>query len=113
MSNLPPSWPVWLDRGDERGSKLFFNGLLENFDSKHGLGLHFLELGIFLLQGLQPLGIGFTHEAVFFAPPMESCYGYLLLPTERLLVQIATIGLPQQADDFFWFVSFLLHCELF
>jgi hypothetical protein len=44
---------------------------------------------------------------------MESCYGYLLLPTERLLVQIATIGLSQQADNFFWFVSFLLHCELF
>jgi hypothetical protein len=22
-------------------------------------------------------GIGFTHEAVFFSPPEESCYGYL------------------------------------
>ena len=36
VSNLYPSWPVWQDRGDERGSKLFFNGLLENFYSKHG-----------------------------------------------------------------------------
>ena len=65
MSKLPPSWPVWQDHGDERGSKLFFNGLLEYFDSKHGLGIHFLELGIFLFQGLQPFGIGFIHEAVF------------------------------------------------
>jgi hypothetical protein len=44
---------------------------------------------------------------------MKGCYGNLLLSTECFLVQIATIGFPQQADDFFWFVSFLLHCELF
>ena len=55
MSNLPPSWPVWQDRGDERGSKLFFNGLLENFDSKHGLGIHFHELGIFLSRAFNCL----------------------------------------------------------
>ena len=35
---------------------------------------------------------------------MDSCYGYLLLPTKRLLVMIVTVGLPQQADDFFCFV---------
>ena len=58
-------------------------------------------------------GISFTHETVFFAPPMEGCYGYLLLSTERLLIRVATVGLPQQADDFFWFMSLLLHSELF
>ncbi len=52
VSNLLPSWLVWQDRGDVRGSKLFFNGLLENFDSKHGFGIHFLELRIFLFQSL-------------------------------------------------------------
>ena len=36
-----------------------------------------------------------------------------VLPAERLLVQIATIGLPQQTDNFFWFLYFLLHCESF
>ena len=53
VSNLPPALLVWQDFGDERGSELFFNGLLENFDSKHSLGIHFLELRIFFLQSLQ------------------------------------------------------------
>jgi len=113
VNTLPSSWFVWQGLGDERGLELFFNGLLENFDSKHRLGIHFLELCIFLLQGLQTFGISFTHETVFFAPPMEGCYGYLLLSTERFLIQVATVGLPQQADDFFWFMSLLLHSESF
>ena len=44
---------------------------------------------------------------------MQGCYGYLLLPAERFLTQVATIGLPQQADDFFWLMSFLLPSESF
>ena len=52
VSNLLPSWLVWQDRGDERGLNLFFNGLLENFYPKHGLGIHFLEFRIFIFQSL-------------------------------------------------------------
>ena len=52
VRKLYPSWLVRQDRGDERGSTLFFKGLLENFDSKHGLGIHFLELRIFPFQSL-------------------------------------------------------------
>ena len=77
------------------------------------LGIHFLELCISLLRGLQSFGISFTHEAVFFEPPMEGCYRYLLLPTEFFLVQIPTVGRSQQADDFFWLIPFLLHSESF
>jgi len=49
VSNFAPSLPVWLSLGDERGSELFFNGLLEDLYTKHSLGIHFFELRIFFL----------------------------------------------------------------
>ena len=38
VRNLPPFWPIWQDRGDERGSMLFCTALLELLNFKHGLG---------------------------------------------------------------------------
>lgn len=44
---------------------------------------------------------------------MKGWYGDLLLATEHLFVQIPAISLSQQVENFFWFMSFLLHDESF
>ena len=37
--------------------QLFFDGLLQDFYPEHGIGIHLLELGVFLLKGFEPFGI--------------------------------------------------------
>jgi len=42
---------------------------------EHRFGQHLLQLRIFLLQLLEPFGIGQIHLAVFLAPAMERGFG--------------------------------------
>ena len=37
--------------------QLFFDGLLQDFHPKHGIGIHLFELAVFLLKGFEPYGI--------------------------------------------------------
>jgi len=90
------------------------------------LTIYYYEIGLYLVPPLAQVGgilveykpkawwtrLGFWTwylSALTFCATDEE----LVLSTECLLGQITTTGFPQQADDFFWFVSFLLHCELF
>ena len=88
--------------------QLFFECLLQDLHSKHGIGIHLLELGVLFFKSLEALGISDLHHSVFLAPTMESCHRNLLLLTEVFLAQVSAVAFTQQQDDFFRLVSLLL-----
>jgi len=99
------------DLFDAPRSQLFFDRLLQDLDAQHRIGIHLLELRVFLLQRFQALGIRLIHLPIFLPPAMEGGDRDLLLTAERFLVQIAAIAFAEQPDYLFWLVSLLLHFE--
>ena len=66
------------------------------------------QLRILFLQRFESFGTGHIHIAILSAPTMEARFGDVVLAANRI-EGVVTIGLAQDADNFFSNMSLLLH----
>lgn len=93
--HLPHFWPGWLDRGDDRAPRLSFNGVLDNFGSILNSSIHFVENTISLPTTLNHFISVSLMWSYYLRQPVMGCYKFLILTTERILIQVPFISRPK------------------